>query len=404
MSDRTFARRKTATSTFSQPSLVSSTTPTLANPTRGFGLTNNNVIQKATDVSKEQQEVQSADEGSLEQLTIQEKPLGHDISRISFRRPQAKLTVGEPGDQYEQEADWMANRVMSMSDNAPQVQRLEEDENPVQMSSLAQSITPVVQRQADEQIQMKPGETQASGDVDKPPNTLIPLSSDPADQNKHRASDAIVLDFRAAAKEVQDNTGIDLTKSPGDTVRNMAGRTSKPGADNFSWHKTGRAIDINQGHKWVITQDPAPDSMQFRIYLEKKGSKESNHTHTFSNKTPPNFHVNPFGKNIYKKTFIDVTAILIKYGFSRISAHDGWEKTQTKQEWWHYEKRDGKKMYQALRDIYSEQQIITEYSKLVTNEKSLLRLHREGFPPDTLQKIAPKMNVKQIIEREMSKK
>jgi hypothetical protein len=55
---------------------------------------------------------------------------------------------------------------MSMSDHAPQVQRLEEDKNPIQMSSLAQSITPVVQRKADEQIQMKPGETQASGDVE----------------------------------------------------------------------------------------------------------------------------------------------------------------------------------------------------------------------------------------------
>jgi len=160
MSDRTFERKKTAASNFSNSSLVSSTTPTLANPTRGFGLTNNNVIQKATDVSTEQPEVQSADNGSLEQLTIQEKPLSHDISRISFRRPQAKLTVGEPGDQYEQEADWMANRVMGMPDNAPQVQRLEEDEKPVQMSSLAQSITPVVQRA------FQGGENQTSGDLE----------------------------------------------------------------------------------------------------------------------------------------------------------------------------------------------------------------------------------------------
>jgi LysM repeat protein len=55
---------------------------------------------------------------------------------------------------------------MGMSDNAPQVQRLEEDENPVQMSSLAQSITPVVQKQVDDQIQMKGGKTQASGDIE----------------------------------------------------------------------------------------------------------------------------------------------------------------------------------------------------------------------------------------------
>jgi hypothetical protein len=115
MSDRTFARKKTNTTNFAQPSLVSSTTPTLANPTRGFGVTNN-VIQKAADISTEQTEVQAGNErSSSEQLTIQEKPLTHDISRISFHRPQAKLTVGEPGDQYEQEADWVANRIMRMA-------------------------------------------------------------------------------------------------------------------------------------------------------------------------------------------------------------------------------------------------------------------------------------------------
>ncbi|BAZ30212.1 HEAT repeat-containing PBS lyase [Cylindrospermum sp. NIES-4074] len=41
---------------------------------------------------------------------------------------QAKLTVGEPGDKYEQEADMMASRVMSMPDNAVQRQMTPEQE------------------------------------------------------------------------------------------------------------------------------------------------------------------------------------------------------------------------------------------------------------------------------------
>jgi len=113
MRESTFERKKTAGSDFSHSSLVSSTTPTLANPVRGFGLTTNNLIQTATEVSTGSQEVQSANKRSLEQLTIQEKPLSHDISRISFRRPQAKLTVGEPGDKYEQDADQVAATVVN---------------------------------------------------------------------------------------------------------------------------------------------------------------------------------------------------------------------------------------------------------------------------------------------------
>jgi hypothetical protein len=71
---------------------------------------------------------------------------------------QTKLTVGAVGDRYEQEADRVAAQVMRMSvapDHSPQVQRFGEEDNPVQRWSLAQSITPVVHRQVDEQVQMR---------------------------------------------------------------------------------------------------------------------------------------------------------------------------------------------------------------------------------------------------------
>lgn len=136
MGENTFGRKKAAASDFSQPSLVSPTTPTLANPVRGFGLPTNEVIQKATEVLTDTQEISS------QQQVIQEKPVGHDINRISFHRPQAKLTVGEPGDKYEQEADMMAHQVMSISDTAIQHQ----------MSSLAQR-EPILE---EEEIQTQP--------------------------------------------------------------------------------------------------------------------------------------------------------------------------------------------------------------------------------------------------------
>jgi hypothetical protein len=90
---------------------------------------------------------------------------------------QRQLTVGAVGDRYEQEADRVAAQVMRMSvapDNSPQMQRFGEEDNPVQRWSLAQSITPVVQRQVDEQVQMRElvqrafqaGGNQASGDLE----------------------------------------------------------------------------------------------------------------------------------------------------------------------------------------------------------------------------------------------
>jgi hypothetical protein len=75
----------------------------------------------------------------------------HDISRISLR-PQARLTVSQPGDFYEQEADRVAQQVMGMGDRANNnaVQReaspQEEEEN-LQLKSLGNTITPLVQRE-----------------------------------------------------------------------------------------------------------------------------------------------------------------------------------------------------------------------------------------------------------------
>ena len=64
---------------------------------------------------------------------------------------QPKLTVGAPNDQYEQEADRVADQVMSMPDSATQqpIQReAMPEEEEVRMKPLAASITPLVQREA----------------------------------------------------------------------------------------------------------------------------------------------------------------------------------------------------------------------------------------------------------------
>ncbi len=158
---RTFGRKKATASPFSHPSLVSPTTPTLAHPVRGFGVPTNNVIQTATEVSTHQQQAQSADEQSLEQQTFPKQPIIHDISRISLCCPQAKLTVGEPGDKYEQEADMMAHQVMSMPAPTLQQKAILDEEEEIQTKSLNTSIQREIS-QEEEELQTKPALQRAS--------------------------------------------------------------------------------------------------------------------------------------------------------------------------------------------------------------------------------------------------
>ncbi|WP_445627013.1 eCIS core domain-containing protein [Nostoc sp. DSM 114167] len=123
--------------------------PSLKHPTRGFGLESSAISRQAVP------EIQPLD-----------KPVTHDISRIPLRSPQAKLSISQPGDIYEQEADSVAQQVMqrmAQPVNRQHIQRetLPEDEEELQMKPLANSITPLVQREAlpedeEEELQMKP--------------------------------------------------------------------------------------------------------------------------------------------------------------------------------------------------------------------------------------------------------
>ncbi len=150
MRERIGQPKKATTASFSIPALKQ--------PTRGFGLISPSASSQAVPL--------------VQPLN---KPLMHDISRISLR-PQTKLTVSQPGDVYEQEADRVAQQVMqtisepgskqsvqrealpeeeeelqmkSLTDANISLQReaLPEEEEELQMKSLSDAITPVVQRQ-----------------------------------------------------------------------------------------------------------------------------------------------------------------------------------------------------------------------------------------------------------------
>jgi hypothetical protein len=113
----------------------------------------------------QQKSVESSPDSKVElwenyQQAKQLNQKGTNISPASILPIQAKLTIGQPGDKYEQEADSVADRVMAMSEPA-QVQREElgEEEEELQMKPLAGTISPLVQREElpeeEEELQMK---------------------------------------------------------------------------------------------------------------------------------------------------------------------------------------------------------------------------------------------------------
>jgi Domain of unknown function (DUF4157) len=108
-------------------------------------------IQRRKQISDSYSYPQLATDTSGLRMGAAQASVSHDISRISLR-PQAQLTVSQPGDFYEQEADRVAQQVMGMGDRANNnaIQRSaspQEEEENLQLKSLGNTITPLVQRE-----------------------------------------------------------------------------------------------------------------------------------------------------------------------------------------------------------------------------------------------------------------
>ena len=110
-------------------------------------------IQRQPDSLSNEDEELSPEAGA-----IQRQQESSDNEDDPMKSVQTKLSIGAPGDKYEQEADSVAERVMSMSAPAnPQaVQRQSESEEElIQKQPLSASITPLIQRFSEEEVQTK---------------------------------------------------------------------------------------------------------------------------------------------------------------------------------------------------------------------------------------------------------
>ncbi|WP_086476324.1 eCIS core domain-containing protein [Arenibacter amylolyticus] len=151
---------------------------------------------------------------------------------------QRKLTVGQPGDKYEQEADAMADKVMRMPQpDAPIQRKCEEcEEEQVQMNPLASSIKPVIQMVPTEEEQPK---VQAKSERDIL-NTTAALSTK-LNQTKGRGS-ALP---EATNQQMSNSFGSDFSEVRIHTDSNAIQMNRSLGARAFTH---GNDIYFNEGH------------------------------------------------------------------------------------------------------------------------------------------------------------
>jgi TolB protein len=154
----------------------------------------------------------------------------------------------------------------------------------------------------------------------------------------------------------------------------------------MSWHKAGRAIDLlwelKDGARQVlqVAREDVGGETFWRLYLRcarQDGSQGEPLTVSLWDLSYQARVVDAPGqggkpKGIPYGYYLDFTDLARAYGWERISSHDSedfnWRSNFLALEYWHYQKRDGLLWYDAMREVYSEEELRDLFSWEVGRE------------------------------------
>ncbi|MFB2983622.1 Rossmann-like fold-containing protein [Microseira sp. BLCC-F43] len=201
---------------------------------------------------------------------------------------QTKLTVGAPGDKYEQEADNMAAKVMTMPDSALQqpIQRqTEAEQEQLQTQPLGNTITPLVQRSGDRS-------TQASSSIESRLNSSKGGGSPLPDDVRSFMEPRFGADF-SSIKVHNDSNAVQMNKelgaqafAHGSDIYYGAGKS--PGKNELTAHELthtiqqGAAVRMNKQVRLKPQQEEEQETLQAKEIFSVQEDRQGLKSHSLS--------------------------------------------------------------------------------------------------------------------------
>lgn len=240
------------------------------------------------------------------------------------------------------------------------------------------------------------GAAEASGDDPRPGLALLTDVRVPG----ARIHAGLAGDFADLRADVLAETGRDFLGTLSDGWRPLGFKSS--GSAFFSWHKTGRAFDT-QMELWgpggrrdmVLVREEHGGRTMWRMYLRagtqdgSAGVPLTDAGWTFSAGSGDPSLVPTGGRRgraVPAGYWVDFTALAERYGWRRIPSLTrgdlAWQKSWTGIEYWHYERRDGLRWFEAARQVYTDVELAQNLhpDRLRTLDVPLRRLAWLGFP------------------------
>lgn len=187
-------------------------------------------------------------------------------------------------------------------------------------------------------------------------------------------SSAVSTSFLALRDRVKRDSGIDFLAKLSDMTRPIDYDCDNT-CDDLSWHKSGRAVDTlltlpYKGRETVtLVREDLFGEVFWHVYLRtaaqdgSQGEPLKDAPWDISSDARSRVAAGLGGIEgpVEYGYFVDFTELARNYGWGRISSHDDedfdWRNNLEALEFWHFEKKDGLNWWQAMREVYSENQM-----------------------------------------------
>jgi TolB protein len=204
-----------------------------------------------------------------------------------------------------------------------------------------------------------------------PPYTIVALDDVNGGDDREFLSDRVNDSFDALRQRVLEQTGTDYLATLGDSFRAMD-VAPPPGQSPRSWHKAGRAFDLNQGlfereeQLVELVREDIGFRTFWRVYLRaarqdgsqgeplhdapwdlkarQAGGLAGREGGELSQEVPPGYYV-------------DFTELAADLGWERVPANNRWRQQWEDTNWWQFHKHQGLSWLDAMLELYRLDQI-----------------------------------------------
>jgi len=218
-----------------------------------------------------------------------------------------------------------------------------------------------------------------------------------------RVNDRVDDSYNALRAAVYERTGYDYLALISDATRRIDFQRTL--YSYFSWHKTGRAIDLRfelmdevGGQRLEWLREDIGEEVYWRLLIKCAAQDGSQGEplkmrpwrywwHILPDADPEGYaqggRLQPVPDGYYE----DFTALARRFGWERIASYDeedyNWRRDNSNAvEYWHYQRTDGLTWYEAMREIYPQERLDEYFTWEIGKELGFSDelLERKGIP------------------------